>query len=842
MPKILVKQKAEVYKEFIIPSDKNSIKIGSELDNDLMIEDKKISMNHLEISRDATRYYIRDLRSAFGTLLNGIPVEAQAPIKHGDQIQIGNHTLIFLDDEKDLKELIDADLNFDEVDTKFITSDELDISDLDLDDEFSPEAKDIQNIQATSFNMELDQEEHTPAKTPTPRGSILNPIPSIPINPEGMVPKVPYYLVTIYGPYKGKKFQLNNRETRIGRDVKLNDIVIRLDKNGNIDPSISRRHATITFRDGNFHISDKRSKTRTFVNQYKLSESDFHPLTVGDEIEIVSDQQSSIFRVCSEGNFDYSPPKRAGVWWVRYQWPVLRGVSALVLILAIIMLGKSLKERSILVQKPDSLVLNENLWYKSMSGESESDLLPEDVSENFNNTPVVADLNGDGILDVAFLDLNGNLQAISGIDHQPLWVTDSYVQSQRPGQLVMADVNNDRLPDILLMTPTERILAIDGRLGIEIWNSPIIGGKFSGSPAVADVNGDNRMDVAFCTTNGRVLIALGELHEPQWQDHQINDQILSTISATDINGDGIDEFMIGTESGRIFVFTGKINSISAIVDINLEIEEILGPQTRIDAIRTPIASGHLNKDRRSDLIISTNNGNLISINGISKQRFWIDSTTPDGDLAGQLFITPVISDFDNDRMDDIAIFTIDGRVRTFKGTSTVGNHKMTMWEFIPEDWEKFIANPVLADMNKDGIQDIVLVGVNHGLYILNGNDGKILWKSQYNGENPPICTPIIADIDHDTYMDILIVRNDHSIYQYASNLKYPEGTVLWEQRFGNAKNNCYAQAMIFSTTSSTILIIISLILILIVVGFNLISLKKQKSLLQTVTGVNSPEE
>ncbi len=839
MPKILVKQKAEVYKEFIMPLDKKSIKIGSELDNDLMIEDKKISMNHLEITREANQFYIRDLRSAFGTLLNGIPVETQTPIKHGDQILIGNHTLIFLENEI---ESIAPDFNLDDIDTDFGATNDLDFNDLNLDDNYNSDETKLENIPATSFNLELDQEEVVTPKTPTPRSSILNQTPSIPPETGPGAPRVPFYLLAIFGPYKGKKFQLNNRETRIGRDVKLNDIIIRLDRNGNVDPSISRRHATITFKDGHFHISDKRSKTRTYVNQYKLSETDFHPLQVGDEIEIVSDQQSTIFRVCSEGNFNFSPPKRAGVWWVRYQWPVVRGVSALLLILAIIISIKALKERSVRAQKPDILELKESLWHKSVSGDSASTILAEVGNENFNNSPAVADFNGDGDLDVTFLDMNGNLRALSGADHQPLWETETYVKSQLPGQLVIADVNSDNLPDILIMTPTERVLAIDGRLGIEIWNSPIIGGEFAGLPAVADVNGDNRMDVAISTTNGKLLVALGDLHEPQWQNHQINEQIRSTISAGDITGDHIDDFILGTESGRIFVFNGKTNSVSALLDINRELEEMLGPQTQVDAIRTPVATGHLNKDRRLDLIVSTNNGNLITINGISKQRFWIDSMTPEGELAGQLFIPPAIGDFDNDGMDDIAIFTLDGRVRAFKGTNAAGNHKMTIWEFIPEDWEKFIGNPVLTDMNKDGVLDIILAGVNHGVYILNGATGKVLWQSQYNGENPPLCTPVVADIDQDSFMDILIIRNDNSIYRYTTNSKYPKGTIRWEQRFGNAKNNCYTQAVILATTGLTIQIIISLVLIVGIIVFNLISLRKQNTISRPDKIINSTED
>lgn len=48
--------------------------------------------------------------------------------------------------------------------------------------------------------------------------------------PELKTEMAPYYLLAIYGPYRGKRYQLRYSETKIGRDVKLNDVVIRQNK------------------------------------------------------------------------------------------------------------------------------------------------------------------------------------------------------------------------------------------------------------------------------------------------------------------------------------------------------------------------------------------------------------------------------------------------------------------------------------------------------------------------------------------------------------------------------------------------------------------------------------
>ena len=95
MPRLIVKQKAEVINELILKGSQVSFKIGSEPDNDLVIDDKKVSMLHAKIERHANTYHLEDLKSAFGTFLNSEKVDGKVELKNGDEISLGAYTIVF---------------------------------------------------------------------------------------------------------------------------------------------------------------------------------------------------------------------------------------------------------------------------------------------------------------------------------------------------------------------------------------------------------------------------------------------------------------------------------------------------------------------------------------------------------------------------------------------------------------------------------------------------------------------------------------------------------------------------------------------------------------------------
>lgn len=70
-------------------------KIGRNSDNDLVFsEEKTISGRHCEIYREGKEYYIKDLGSTNGVLVNHLRVEASV-LKEGDEIKLGNKIFKF---------------------------------------------------------------------------------------------------------------------------------------------------------------------------------------------------------------------------------------------------------------------------------------------------------------------------------------------------------------------------------------------------------------------------------------------------------------------------------------------------------------------------------------------------------------------------------------------------------------------------------------------------------------------------------------------------------------------------------------------------------------------------
>lgn len=83
------------------PLNKDVTTVGRKQGNDIQLDDGAVSSRHARFLREKSAYldghfdfYIEDMKSTNGTLVNGVGFEKQL-LKHGDKIQIGKHTFVF---------------------------------------------------------------------------------------------------------------------------------------------------------------------------------------------------------------------------------------------------------------------------------------------------------------------------------------------------------------------------------------------------------------------------------------------------------------------------------------------------------------------------------------------------------------------------------------------------------------------------------------------------------------------------------------------------------------------------------------------------------------------------
>ncbi len=89
---LIIKHGEDRGKDFKIVKEETTI--GREQGNDIIIPNPTVSRFHAKIIRSEDRYFIEDLGSANGTLVNGIKVVKEL-LHDGDIIQLGDVVLVF---------------------------------------------------------------------------------------------------------------------------------------------------------------------------------------------------------------------------------------------------------------------------------------------------------------------------------------------------------------------------------------------------------------------------------------------------------------------------------------------------------------------------------------------------------------------------------------------------------------------------------------------------------------------------------------------------------------------------------------------------------------------------
>ena len=97
MARIILTFNKQVVKEF--PFDKDGMTIGRKPENDIQIDNLAVSSHHARVDKTGSDFILTDLQSTNGTFIKDKKVVTHK-LKHGDNIVIGKHVLLFLASDK----------------------------------------------------------------------------------------------------------------------------------------------------------------------------------------------------------------------------------------------------------------------------------------------------------------------------------------------------------------------------------------------------------------------------------------------------------------------------------------------------------------------------------------------------------------------------------------------------------------------------------------------------------------------------------------------------------------------------------------------------------------------
>lgn len=361
----------------------------------------------------------------------------------------------------------------------------------------------------------------------------------------------------------------------------------------------------------------------------------------------------------------------------------------------------------------------------------------------------VGDIDSDGKTEVVISSFDGAVYALDGASQglitRPKWSfqTEATIWSSP----AIGDVDNDGRMEVVVGSDDHNVYVLDGTTGQEKWRFPTLT-KVRASPTVVDLDGDGRLEIVIGSNQIYVLDAA--FRRTKWS-HLLQTATLSSAAVGDIDGDGQMEVVVGSYDNLVYALAGgsgrskwefpagnQVESSPAIGDIDGdgEIEVLFGVgsiaepgQKGVYALRgrdgrpkwffdlsedrrviSSPALGDIDGDGKIEVVIGTNANKLYAFNGQGRVKYVHEA-------KGFIESSPTLGDIDGDGVVEIIVGSHDFHLYALEALPGRGRFKVE-WTFMPPAANIFFSSPTLADIDGDGLLEIVIGNSNDILYAL----------------------------------------------------------------------------------------------------------------------------
>jgi len=337
------------------------------------------------------------------------------------------------------------------------------------------------------------------------------------------------------------------------------------------------------------------------------------------------------------------------------------------------------------------------------------------------------------------------------------------------------DINNDGFEEIILGSDDGQVYAYDHQGGIlSGWPVEIGGSIDQSSPALADIDGDGFMETVMGSGGWSTVPGDRQVHvfrydgteQPGWPKAVSGDAFAGAVVA-DLNYDDRYEVVAATTGGYIYVWDAQGNLLPG------------WPLYAGGPVWSAPAVGNLDADAQREIAVTSNCAGALRLLILNHDGTdlpgWPQIIQPS---AGYAMASPVLADMDGDGKNEIILGaeTYSPNLATKCYAFRADGSQLAGWPVGFASGTRVVCSPAIADLDKDGKLDAAFIASNGLLRAYSVN--RMLWEVQ-TGSNGRT-NPIAADIDSDGITEILLTTESGYLYSFeGTNGSLTPGYPIW---------------------------------------------------------------
>ncbi|MBD3276857.1 MAG: PQQ-binding-like beta-propeller repeat protein [Candidatus Aegiribacteria sp.] len=366
-----------------------------------------------------------------------------------------------------------------------------------------------------------------------------------------------------------------------------------------------------------------------------------------------------------------------------------------------------------------------------------------------NSSPALADLDGDGLLEVVIASHLENLNVLNGEDGSILW-TYPISSTDNNSSPVIADLDGDDEPEISYAT-TDTLYVFEGETGDVIWSVPAKNNAFGKSPSTGDLDGDGMPEVIYSYGDSTRAYD-GETGTVIWTKTGYWVSDYSSPVAEDTDSDGTAEVMVCLLNGNDFcLLNGADGSL---------IWQTPAPASFWSSAPAS-AFADIDLDGDPEIVSCAGDNDLYALNAADGLMEW------NAELPSTPYSSPCLLDLDgNDSLEIVVGVYQEMELRAY--TCSGDSIWLVQLQGMP------LGTPAVADMDGDEELEIIQTTAypSGAVYIFDAETGTQEWILEYGIGGMIGSSPAIGDLNGDGFYDFVFGCHDRWVYAFTSN---PQG-------------------------------------------------------------------